>query len=131
MKGTVIVGRLVTGIGQGAHFTRLEWAHRQFVDKLGIDPYPGTINVAVEGEHAELWAELRAGPGVRIANPDTGEYACDARCYPVSIEERIKGAIVYPEVKGYAENLIEVIAVEGVRAALGICDGDAVKLLVE
>ena len=41
-------GQLRTGIGQGKHFTGLEWARLQFMEKLGIDPLPGTINLIVD-----------------------------------------------------------------------------------
>lgn len=131
MRGESIGGRLATGIGQGRHFTRLEWARAQFTAKLGIDPYPGTINVIVgEPEQLAVWTQLKDLPGVRIDNPGDGPFDCDARCYPVSIEGRIAGAIVLPEVGGYPPGQIEIIATVGVRDALGIADGDIVRLVI-
>lgn len=129
MGKVIIVGRLATGIGQGKHFTRLDWARRQFMERLNIDPFPGTINVIVE-EPASLaaWQRLAATPGVRIDNPNDGPHDCDARGYLVSIEGRIDAAIVLPEVAGYPLNQIEIIAAQGVRAALGLRDGDPVHL---
>ena len=62
MPGTLIRGRLVGGIGLGRHFTRLDWARRQFIDKLGIDPFPGTLNVRVESLHIE---PIRHGESAR------------------------------------------------------------------
>ena len=46
MTGEELLGRLATGSGQGKHFTRLDWAREQFLDKLGIDPFPGTMEFA-------------------------------------------------------------------------------------
>lgn len=129
MRGAVIVGRLATGIGQGKHFTRLGWARQQFMERLGIDPFPGTINVIVEAPAAmAVWQRLTAGPGVHIDNPNDGPHDCDARGYLVSINGRIDGAIVLPEVAGYPPGQIEIIAAEEVRAALGLADGDEVRL---
>lgn len=129
MRGEVIVGRLATGIGLGRHFTRLDWARRQFVEKLAIDPFPGTANIVVEGAEAlHKLARLRGMPGVRIENPGDGPGDCDARCYRVAVESRIAAAIVVPEVAGYAPELIEIIAEVGIRDALGIADGDLVRL---
>jgi CTP-dependent riboflavin kinase len=129
MRGEVIVGKLATGIGQGKHFTRLGWARQQFIDRLGIDPFPGTINVIVEMPAAKAaWQRLAATPGVRIDNPNDGPHDCDARGYLVSINGRVDGAIVLPEVAGYPPGQIEIIATVGVRAALGLKDGDEVKL---
>ena len=131
MPGTTIIGRLASGIGQGRHFTRLDWARRQFIQRIGIDPFPGTVNVVVD-EPAQLaaWAALAATPGVRIDNPNGGPHDCDARCWPVTIEGRIAGAIVRPEVAGYPPGQIEIIASIGVREALGVTDGDVVQIAV-
>ena len=129
MSGEVIVGRLATGIGQGRHFTRLDWARRQFIDRLGIDPFPGTVNLIVEAaESLAAWDRLKATAGVRIDNPNDGPHDCDARCYPVSIEGRIAAAIVLPEVAGYPPDQIELIAATGVREALGLADGASVRI---
>ena len=50
MAGGMLSGRLATGIGMGKTFTRLDWARTQFVEKPGIDPFPGTINVILGSE---------------------------------------------------------------------------------
>lgn len=129
MPGEQLLGRLTTGTGEGKHFTRLEWARRQFLDKLGIDPFPGTINLIIDdSESVKVWNRLKGAPGVRIDNPDGGPHACAARCYPVAIEGRIAAAIVLPEVAGYSPVLIEIIAATGIRDALGIDDGDSLRL---
>lgn len=127
-----LLGRLATGIGQGRIFTRLDWARAQFIDKLGIDPYPGTVNVIIDDPDAiTVWVRLRRTEGIRIDNPNDGPHDCDARCYPVTIEGRIAGAIVLPEVENYPPAQVEVIAAVGVREALDIEDGDPVRLDVE
>lgn len=132
MRQDIISGRLATGIGQGRHFTRLEWARRQFIDRMGIDPFPGTFNVIVEGGASiAAWHRLQATPGVRIDNPGDGPHDCDARCYPVLIEDRIAAAIVLPEVAGYPPTQIEIIAAVSVREALGVADGALLRLTVE
>jgi CTP-dependent riboflavin kinase len=119
MPGEELLGRLATGIGHGRHFTQLDWARQQFVDKLCIDPFPGTINLIVEdSESMQVWNRLKDTPGVRIDNPNDGPHDCDARCYPVLINDQIDAAIVLPEVAGYSPVQIEVIAAMGVRDAL-------------
>ena len=131
MPGEQLLGQLTTGIGQGKYFTRLEWARHQFVEKLGIDPFPGTINLIIDNpESMKVWKRLQGTPGVRINHPNEGPQDCDARCYPVSIERQIDGAIVLPEVAGYPPIQVEIIAAMGVRDALDIDDGDSVSLEV-
>jgi len=126
------LGHLATGIGQGRHFTCLDWARAQFMEKLGIDPYPGTFNVVLDDVDAmSVWERLKRTPGIRIDNPNDGPHDCDARCYSVSIEGRIDGAIVFPEVEGYPAAQVEIIATVSVRDALVIKDGAAVKLTIK
>jgi catechol 2,3-dioxygenase-like lactoylglutathione lyase family enzyme len=124
-----IRGRVTTGAGQGKYFTRLAWARRQFIEKLGIDPFPGTINVIVdEPESMSVWGRIKNTPGVSIDNPNSGPHDCNARCYQVSIEGQVDAAIVLPEVADYLTNRIEIIAETGVREALGLNDGDLLVL---
>ncbi len=135
MSGTIVTGSLVSGLGLGKTFTRLEWARNQFIAKLGIDPYAGTLNVRVNdpGQLA-AWQQLAATPGIHIDNPGDGPHDCDARCYPVHIlsdhQTAIPAAIVLPEVTGYAANQIELICPVNLRHALGIGDGDQIRIAI-
>ena len=48
----------------------------------------------------------------------------------VTILLGIAGAIVVPDVPGYPDDKIEIIAAVGLRAALGLRDGDTLALEV-
>jgi CTP-dependent riboflavin kinase len=110
----------------------LDWARQQFNDKLQIDPFPGTVNLTVDGpESMSVWHRIRDTTGVRIINPNKGPSDCDARCYPVLIEGHLDGAIVLPEVENYSMNQIEIISAVGLRDALSIDDGDSLTLEVK
>src|SRR5579884_1631389 len=37
-------GNVVQGMGEGAYYLSLEGYRRQFLEKLGYEPYPGTLN---------------------------------------------------------------------------------------
>jgi CTP-dependent riboflavin kinase len=121
-----LVGRVVSGKGEGALFTRLDWARAAFVERLGIDPFPGTLNLMPEDMPA--WRAMRATAGIRIVAPD--QAFCDARAWRVRLAGSIDGAIVVPEVPGYPDDKIEIIAALGLRAALGLADGDTLALEV-
>ena len=126
-----LVGRLATGIGMGRTFTQLDWARRQFSEKLGIDPFPGTLNVIVDDpDSMPVWVRLKRTEGVRMENPNNGPHDCDAKCWPASICGKVEGAIVFPLVENYPPAQIELIAEIGVRQTLGIEDGDTVALTV-
>ncbi len=130
MARHALAGKLVSGLGEGAGFTRTEWARRQFVELLGIDPYPGTLNLLVENEaDLETWRAIRKQAGLTVTPPDPGW--CNGTCYPATIAGAIKGAIVVPEIADYPTDKIEIISETALRAALGLADGDPVTLDVE
>jgi hypothetical protein len=129
MAGLTLSGQVVTGLGQGATFTQLEWARQQFITQLGIDPYPGTLNLRLTGA-AELaaWLNLKAQPGLRIVPPDSAW--CQARGYPVRVAGRLPGAIICPEIPAYPEAQVEIIAALSLREVLSLQDRDVVPLEV-
>jgi CTP-dependent riboflavin kinase len=132
MLGESLTGDVAAGIGQGQHFTQLGWARAQFIDRLGIEPFPGTLNLIVHHPLSiSIWNRLKDTPGIRIENPNNGPHDCDARCYLVSINGQIDAAIVYPEVSGYPPEQIEIIAAIGIRDTLDIADGDSLSLEIQ
>jgi phosphoglycolate phosphatase len=123
----VLSGRVVTGAGQGAAFTRLEWAREQFVATLGIDPYPGTLNLRLDAASMPVWSDVRARSATSILPPpDTG--GCIARCCPARVADRLPAAIVLPDVSGYAPDQLEILAAVSLRESLALRDGDRVTI---
>ncbi len=127
MAKLILAGQVVTGRGQGAAFTQLDWVREQFITRLGIDPSPGTLNLNLDTPTDLLtWADLRSRADYRIIPPDA--QWCQARGYPVRVAGRLPGAIIRPEVSGYPETQVEVIAALPLRQELGLADGDRLTL---
>jgi len=126
----IIKGKLVSGTGEGKYFTQLVWARRQFIEKLGFDPYPGTLNLQLENEEdMERFRILKRTPSIEII-PESGDY-CVGDCFKVLVENKIEGAVVIPRVKSHAPNLLEIISPINLRAALNLRDGDLVKIRIQ
>ena len=127
-----IVGRVQMGAGQAAGFTSLPWAQQQFLRALGIDPYPGTLNLLVDPASLADWQGLTVQPGLRIEPGRATD--CGARCYPVLASVpgpgriSITAAVLVPEVADYAPQRVEVLAAVSLREALQLGDGDSVAL---
>ena len=120
-------GRVVTGTGQGAGFTELEHAKQQFLDKLGIDTWPGTLNVKLDdADSLSGWRDLRNADGIGINSPDDNN--CHARSYPVQINNQVTGAIIFPEVSGYPADQVEIISPLSLRRHFSLDDGDRLSL---
>ena len=116
---------MTTGRGEAGGFTGLDWVRDQFLTKVGIDPYPGTVNLLLDTESARAdWLALQSQPASVIEPP--GAEWCRARCYPVRLDGTLPAAIVLPEVPGYPTAQVEIIAALPVRHTLGIADGDRV-----
>jgi len=132
-------GRVTSGVGQGAGFTRLSWVREKILDQCGIDPFPGTLNLSIETD-ADLatWRDLCARGGRRLTAPNADH--CDAMLYPVriagsipgsipgSITRAVTGVVVVPGVEGYPPGRAEIVAAVDLRRHLTITDGDIVSL---
>ena len=100
---------------------------RQFIEKLSIDPYPGTLNLEiVDPESLRNFRQLKSTRGKEIVPRDPS--FCSAQCYPVLINGLLKGAIIFPLVKDYPENKMELIASQNIKKALSAKTGDDVEV---
>jgi len=123
----MIDGRVVRGLGRAADFTQVEWVRREFRHAAGIDPHPGTVNIAISGDGAlSRWKEWRSLPGELLRSPEPA--FCDARCLPARIAGRIPAAIVLPGVEDYPEDKLELVAALAVREHLSLDEGDPVTI---
>ena len=124
---TVIQGQLVRGLGKAADFTQLDWVRRQLIEHAGIDPHPGTVNLALgDTANRTRWRKWRELPGHAMVPADAA--FCSARCYPVRIEDRIPAAVVLPEVAGYPEDKLELVAALPVRRHLSLDESALLKV---
>jgi riboflavin kinase, archaea type len=122
-----IRGTIVEGLRVGSAFTRIPWVRKQFIQKLNIAPYPGTLNLEiVDLKDSQRFLGLKSAPGVEIIPEDPS--FCSAQCYPVLINGRLKGAIVLPKVKDYPENKMELIASRRIKEVLSVQGGDVLEV---
>lgn len=128
---TRISGKIETGQGVGAGFTRTDWALGVFRDAYGIDPFPGTLNVRADSASIAAW-QSAAAQGQLFKAPDPAW--CDARCLRAKILHQTHFAavvIVVPMVESYPQDQIELVAGMNLREWLEALDGDSVTLDLE
>jgi len=124
---TVIEGHLIRGLGQAADFTQIDWVRRQLIELAGIDPHPGTVNLTLGDEaNRRRWRRWRDLPGHAMEPADAA--FCSARCYPVRIEGRVPAALVLPQIAGYPEDKLELVAALPVRRHLSLEEGAVVRV---
>ncbi len=120
-----IKGRIVSGLRVAAGFTELEWVKRQFEEKLGFTPYPGTLNLKIEEKDAAALKSFLSGATLIKIIPETDDY-CMGYCFPARLEKGIKAAIVIPGVDDYPVEKLEIIAPLQIKESLKVKDGDII-----
>ena len=123
----VIKGRIVEGLKESSFFTNLPWVREQFVTKLGIYPYPGTLNLdIIDTEDVEKLKEIKKQEGIEIV-PAEPEF-CYAKCFHILVCGKIKGALLIPQVPDYPKSKLEIISSERIRDVLPLKTGDLVQV---
>jgi riboflavin kinase len=124
LKIIFLRGKVCTGTGEGAEFLRLRWVRDQVKEKLGFLPWPGTLNIRLDVESVERKKALTKG---LLILPEKNH--CCGRLFKAVLED-VECALLAPEVAGYAEDLIEIIAKANLRKGLRLADGDSVRVKV-
>jgi len=130
-KDLVIAGTVFTGLSEGSYYMSLDGYRKQFISKLGFDPFPGTLNLRVNKENLNERKILDTYPFVYIegfAN-EKRTYG-PAKCFRAIVNDEVKGAIVLPIRAHYGEDVVELIAPISLRKQFKLVDGDKVRVRV-
>ena len=125
----ILAGKIVSGAGEGAYFTQIDWVSRQCSEKLGFIPYPGTLNLDIAEEFLVTVESLEKEKGIELISPDPK--FCNGKAFPALLGET-RAAIIMPEekVRVHPKNIIEIIAPLNLKAALNLKDGDSVSVVL-
>lgn len=127
-----LTGIVITGLGEGQYYTSLKGYRDQFIKKLGIDPFPGTLNLRLEPESMSCRSLLNLKNDIEIKGFTTRNRTFGAgHCYPVKVANGIQGAIMVPERTHYPEDIIEIISPVNIREKLKLEDGSKITVTVE
>jgi len=122
-ESITIKGRITEGLKESSSFTHLPWVREQFIIKLGIDPYPGTLNLdIINTEDVEKLRAIKKKKSIEIIPAEPG--FCSAKCFHVLVCGKIKGALIIPRVPDYPESKMEIISSFKIRDVLSLKAGD-------
>lgn len=128
------VGHVTSGMGEGRHYITLDGYMTQFVERLGYEPFPGTLNLVLTDQSVRRRSRLEPVPSIPIDGwEDEQRTYGPATCYPAVVEgphgELVREAhIIEPVRTHHDDDNLEVIAPVRIRDALEIEDDD--RLLV-
>jgi len=125
-------GTVFTGLGEGAYYISKERYRKQFIERLGFDPYPGTLNIRLTTDYdVKARSELEAYPAIEIEGfRNENRTFGPVKCYSVMIENKVKGALILALRSHYDTSVIEIIAPVFLRKHLKLKDGHKVKVEV-
>ena len=133
-SGLQLDGKVVSGMGEGAYYMSLEGYRNQFSEKLGYEPYAGTLNLKLLNQSSVRMRSMMDNyPSVFIRGfTDSSRSYGWVKCYPAILNDGAvdKAAVIVLERTHYDNSMLEVIAPIGIKDLLGIKNGDFVKVFV-
>jgi riboflavin kinase len=121
-----LIGKIVSGRGEGRKFLALKWVQRQVSDRLNFTPFLGTLNLLLDEQSTKQRRLLTTDSALGIC---TSKGYCTGLLFKATIAGIVCG-VVLPFVEGYPENELEVVAEVNLRKTLGLHDGDSVQVNV-
>jgi riboflavin kinase len=130
-REVVLEGTLFSGIGEGAWYVSQPGYRRQFAEKLGFDPFLGTLNLRLKRDYEDERRLLETIPHFQIDGFRDGERTFGpVTCYKAKINDAEDGALISAVRTHYASDVIELIAPSNMRVRLGLKDGDVVRVRI-
>ncbi|MFP3157480.1 MAG: DUF120 domain-containing protein, partial [Caldivirga sp.] len=124
----VLRGVVTTGLGEGGYYMSLEGYRKQFISKLGFDPYPGTLNVRLLDQYVKYRLYLERIPGIRIEGFSNGTRTYGGVKAFKCVISGIQCGVLLVERTSHGPEVIEVIAPVKLRDRLNLRDGDEVTI---
>jgi riboflavin kinase len=129
-------GRVTSGMGEGRHYISLSGYMVQFRERLGYEPFAGTLNVELTEESVRARAGMTSLDGIQIDGWEDDERTFGpATCYAATLsadDESFDTAhIIVPDRTHHDETQLEIIAPAKLRDELALADGDVLTVRVE
>lgn len=129
-KPLMIEGEVVSGLYQGGYYISREGYREQIKEKLGFDPFPGTLNLKIHPEEFDKRKRLENRQAVILEgfqNEDRAYGSC--KCYPLLINGEVEGALIVAERTIHEPDIMEIISPVYLRKILELTDGDRVTVV--
>jgi len=130
-----LTGAVTSGMGEGRHYVTLPGYMKQFRERLGYEPFPGTLNVELTDASVRRRSALESIEPVDIDGWEDDERTYGpAVCYPAMVavdDHAVEPAhVIAPERTHHDDDQLEVIAPEKLREQLSLQDDDLVTVTV-
>ncbi|MBA3976893.1 MAG: DUF120 domain-containing protein [Nitrosopumilus sp.] len=148
-KRVIIKGKIVTGMGEGSYYMSKKGYKDQFKEKLGYEPFPGTLNIKLEEQiYKDTKKEITNYPSIYIHGfKDENRTFGWVKCYPTilipKIDEKdniwksnkkdcerieIDSSLLLLERTHHNNSLVEVISPVCIKETANLKNGDIVTI---
>jgi riboflavin kinase, archaea type len=149
-KRAIFKGKIVTGMGEGSYYMSLKEYRKQFKEKLGYEPFPGTLNLKLEDRiYTDKKKEMSNYPSIFIHGfKDENRTFGWVKCYPAilitkmeinnnlekdhrnlnSKEIKIDSAVLLLERTHHDNSLLEVISPLCIKQTANLKNGDIITI---
>jgi riboflavin kinase, archaea type len=127
-----VTGTIFSGLGEAAYYVSIDGYRRQFVRKLGFDPFPGTLNVRLNSTvDRKIRRDLAVMSGIRIDGFKDGKRTYGgAECFPAILNKKVRCAVLVIERTSYDDSVLEIIAARSIRKELNLKEGAKVSVKI-
>ena len=125
-----IRGTIRSGLGEGKYYLSMKGYRNQIIEKIGFDPYLGTLNIRLLD--SEVWkrkmlSEMK--PIIILGFKENERTFGDLYAYMAKIDQ-IECAIIVPLRTHHGQEIIELISREYLRKKLSKKDGDEITVIL-
>jgi riboflavin kinase, archaea type len=152
IKMAVFKGKIVSGMGEGSYYMSLKGYRKQFKEKLGYEPFPGTLNLRLEDKiYMDKKREITNYPSIYIHGfKDENRTFGWVKCYPAILtlemekfnknfkskdintkenkEIKLDSAILLLERTHHDNSLMEIISPFCIKETAKLKNGDIVTI---
>lgn len=133
----LVKGVVFSDLGQAGAFLAVDWVRDAIRERVGFEPFPGTLNVRARGADLTRWEEIRRDGGkISLTSPDPA--FCGAFLLTGSLQgtesqpgSRERIAVVVPEVEDYPADKLEIIAAVSLKETRSVRDGDELTVVFD
>jgi len=138
LDSILIAGEVSEGMGEGGYYVAIEGYYNQFKEKLGFEPYKGTLNLDLDVINYSLLREKLNDmrfvtiSGFKDENRNFGDVKCH-HCYVFPLKDKrnkVKAAILNIDRTHHGKNIVEILAEPFLRDYFNLKDGDRVIIEV-
>jgi riboflavin kinase, archaea type len=132
MERIEIIGTVFSGLGEGAYYVSMKGYKKQFLAKLGFEPFPGTMNLRLDlPVYRKVRRDLGTIKGIHIEGFKDGKRTFGgAECFRAMVNDKVEGAVLVIERTIHDDTVLEIISPTNLRREFKLKDGDPLTVTI-